>query len=272
MIDPSSWVDSLSIATPTTDAELEQRLGLYRVFLKLYDHHRNLLDEILELENGGCSYPHQMPLQYVQAVVQESQTYLVTNLVGGQTQALVQPQQAWLIGRDRTAALYIPDERLSRRHAVLQHVAGEGFYLFDLNSTNGSFINGERVRQVAPLKEGDRVRLGSLTFSFFISQASQEVGLLSAQILEQLDHIRSGQATTTENPVASEALNWQADEDTAASSIAANDTSTFSPTSMSSSRLHQDAPRSCREASHSLDRDRLGTVLHSKKLLLGECN
>jgi hypothetical protein len=27
--------------------EIEQRLGLYQVFLKLYEHHRSLLDEIL---------------------------------------------------------------------------------------------------------------------------------------------------------------------------------------------------------------------------------
>ncbi len=270
MIDPSSWVEhSLSIATPTTDAELEQRLGLYRVFLKLYDHHRDLLDEILELENAGCSYPHQMPLQYVQAVVQESQTYLVTNLVGGQTQALMQPQNAWLIGRDRTAALHLPDERLSRCHAVLQYVAGEGFYLFDLNSTNGSFINGERVRQVAPLKEGDRIRLGSLTFSFFISQASQEVSLLSAQVLEQLDQIRSGQTTTTTNSIASDPLDWQSDEYTSASSLAANETSNFSPTPMSRSNLYQGDSRAYLEAPQSLQK--LETVLHSN-LLLGECN
>lgn len=270
MIDPSSWVEhSLSIATPTTDAELEQRLGLYRVFLKLYDHHRDLLDEILDLENAGCGYPQHMPLQYVQAVVQESQTYLVTNLMGGQTQALMQPQHAWLIGRDRTAALYLPDERLSRRHAVLQYVAGEGFYLFDLNSTNGSFINGERVRQVAPLKEGDRIRLGSLTFSFFISQAAQEVGLLSTQVLEQLDHIRSGQTNTTPDPIVSDALDWQADEYTSAASIAANETSNFSPTPLSGGRLQQGESRACLESPQSLHQ--LETVMHSN-LLLRECN
>lgn len=270
MIDPSSWVEhSLSIATPKTDAELEQRLGLYRVFLKLYDHHRALLDEILELENAGCSYPHQMPLQYVQAVVQESQTYLVTNLVGGQTQALMQPQHAWLMGRDRTAALCIPDERLSRRHAILQYVAGEGFYLFDLNSTNGSFINGERVRQMAPLKEGDRIRLGSLTFSFFISQSSREVGLLSAQVLEQLDYIRSSQTNTTTDPIAPDSLDWQDDEYTSASSIATNETSTFSPTPLSGNRSHQSDSRACLETPQSLHKPE--TVLHSS-LLLRECN
>ena len=35
------------------DKELKQRLGLYQVFLKLYEHHRGLLDEILKVREFG---------------------------------------------------------------------------------------------------------------------------------------------------------------------------------------------------------------------------
>jgi len=187
MIDPRSWADqSLGMMTQFTEAELEQRLGLYRVFLKLYEHHRDLLNEILELENSGKSYPHKVALQYVQGVVSDQPVHLVTNLIQGSSQALLQPQNTWLIGRDRRAAISIRDERLSRRHAAIQYVADQGFYLIDLNSTNGSFINSERVWRCALLKEGDRIRLGSLTFTFFIAQTSQTVETLPPSVLERI--------------------------------------------------------------------------------------
>lgn len=173
--------------THFTEAELEQRLGLYRVFLKLYEHHRDLLNEILELENSGKSYPYKVSLQYIQGVVSGQQVHLVTNLIQGESQALLQPQHTWLIGRDRQAAISIRDERLSRRHAAIQYVPDQGFYLIDLNSTNGSFINSERVWRCALLKEGDRIRLGSLTFTFFISQTSQTVGAVPPSVLERIN-------------------------------------------------------------------------------------
>lgn len=187
MIDPRSWsAQSPGMMTQFTEAELEQRLGLYRVFLKLYEHHRDLLNEILELENSGKSYPYRVALQYIQGVVSNQQVHLVTNLIQGKSQALLQPQYTWLIGRDRQSAISIRDERLSRQHAAIQYVAGQGFYLIDLNSTNGSFINSERVWRCALLKEGDRIRLGSLTFTFFMTHTSHTVGAVPPSVLERI--------------------------------------------------------------------------------------
>ncbi|MBD2122959.1 FHA domain-containing protein [Trichocoleus sp. FACHB-262] len=214
MIDPRSWAaQSLGMMSHFTEAELEQRLGLYRVFLKLYEHHRDLLNEILELENSGKSHPYQVTLQYVQGVVSDDQVHLVTNLIQGNTQALLQPQQLWIIGRDRHAAIPIRDERLSRRHAVIQYVTGQGFYLIDLDSTNGSFINGERIWHCALLKEGDRVRLGSLTFTFFICHSSQTLGPVPPQVLEQLatrcTHDGEAKITKTEPEAKIHSENWE---------------------------------------------------------------
>jgi pSer/pThr/pTyr-binding forkhead associated (FHA) protein len=187
MIDPRSWAEqSLGMMTHFSEAELEQRLGLYRVFLRLYEHHRDLLNEILDLENSDKSHPDQVALPYVQGVVSGGQVHLVTNLIQGNTQALVQPQQIWVFGRDRQAAVSVRDERLSRRHAAIRYITGQGFYLVDLNSTNGSFINGERVWRCALLKEGDRVRLGSLTFTFFLCHTHQTISTVPPSMLEQL--------------------------------------------------------------------------------------
>ncbi|MBI2570117.1 MAG: FHA domain-containing protein [Candidatus Schekmanbacteria bacterium] len=64
----------------------------------------------------------------------------------------------------RTAGhLRIPDADVSRKHAQLEFNRDDALYVKDLDSTNGTFVNGKRV-SVAPIKDGDSVRVGSSTF------------------------------------------------------------------------------------------------------------
>ncbi|MBD2179591.1 FHA domain-containing protein [Planktothrix sp. FACHB-1355] len=166
--------------------ELEKRLGLYQVFLRIYEHNRGLLDEILQLENSAPSSLGRAPA-YVQGVVQGQQAYIVTNLLNGKTQRLFQPQKIWIIGRDRRIALPVRDGWMSRRHAAIQYIHNEGFYLVDLNSTNGSFVNGEPVIKRVLLQDGDRIRLGSLAITFFFGQTAQTVEPVPPEILAQIN-------------------------------------------------------------------------------------
>ena len=62
------------------------------------------------------------------------------------------------IGRDRYSHLQLRDTEVSRRHAVL-HVTEKGAWIEDVGSSNGTFVNGERVERQA-LKTGDRIRMG----------------------------------------------------------------------------------------------------------------
>lgn len=167
--------------------EIEQRLGLYQVFLKLYEHHRTLLDEILQLEKTTSKSLSSVPTRCVTGVIQGEQVYVVTNLADGKTQTLLQSQGIWTIGRDRQLSIPIADRRLSRRHAVIQYIQDEGFYLVDLDSTNGSFINGEPVHGRMPLKDGDRVRLSNLAFSFFLCNETQTLDETPPDILAKLN-------------------------------------------------------------------------------------
>jgi pSer/pThr/pTyr-binding forkhead associated (FHA) protein len=173
--------------------EIEQRLGLYQVFLKLYEHHRSLLDEILQLEKSTSKTFGSVATRCLTGVIQGNQVYLVTNLVDGKTQILFQPQRIWTIGRDRQLSIPISDRRLSRRHAVIQYVKNQGFYLVDLDSTNGSFVNGEPVHGRLLLTDGDRIRLSSLTFSFFLCQDTLTLDETPPDILARL-------ASSTEIP------------------------------------------------------------------------
>lgn len=177
-----------SLVSMGDHAELQERLRLYQVFLKLYEHHRGLLDEILELENSS-STPTKTTLPYVQGVLSGQQSYLITNLIQGKTQALSQPQQTWTVGRDpRRSLIAIQDIRLSRCHAAIQHIEGEGFYLLDLGSRNQSFVNGEPVRQ-ALLKDGDQIRLGSVSFTFFLCHSTRMLEAVPAEVTEKLNQV-----------------------------------------------------------------------------------
>lgn len=191
--------------------ELEQRLGLYQVFLKLYEHNRSLLDDILKLENTSYKFPRINTPWYVQGVVHGEQVYLLTNLIGGKTQMLFQPQQVWTIGRARRVAISIPDRRLSRRHALIRYVDNEGFSLIDLNSTNGSFVNGEPVYQRCLLKDGNLIRLSSLAFSFFICNTAQVLDAVSPAFLAELDALSAGSPLLQPEAPESPALpmNWE---------------------------------------------------------------
>lgn len=184
--------------------EIEQRLGLYQVFLKLYEHHRGLLDEILQLEKTSNTIFSGITTRCVTGIVQGQQVYLVTNLVEGKTQSLQQRQGIWTIGRDRLLTISIPDRCLSRRHAVIQYIHNQGFYLIDLNSTNGSFVNGEPVQGRLLLKDGDRIRLSSFTFSFFLCNDCQTTEATPADILAQIESLKVPPLTTIKQLLAPE--------------------------------------------------------------------
>jgi sigma-54 dependent transcriptional regulator, acetoin dehydrogenase operon transcriptional activator AcoR len=63
-----------------------------------------------------------------------------------------------LLGRDSEATTRLETAQVSRRHAVIELAAGE-LVVRDLESKNGVFLNGERIRD-SPLRHGDVLRLG----------------------------------------------------------------------------------------------------------------
>lgn len=73
------------------------------------------------------------------------------------------------LGRGKDNDLRIQDPGVSRHHAVVSLVA-EQIVLEDLNSTNGTFVNGERVSRAA-LVSGDRIRLGRATLRVVAADA-----------------------------------------------------------------------------------------------------
>jgi pSer/pThr/pTyr-binding forkhead associated (FHA) protein len=64
-----------------------------------------------------------------------------------------------VIGRDASNSVAINDAEVSRKHAKLT-LQDSGYLIQDLGSTNGTFINGQRITNSQLLKPGDAVTLG----------------------------------------------------------------------------------------------------------------
>jgi diguanylate cyclase (GGDEF)-like protein len=67
-----------------------------------------------------------------------------------------------VLGRDAGCAARLPSDEVSRRHARVVPDGRGGHALVDLESTNGTWVNGERVR-ARTLAPGDRIALGPFT-------------------------------------------------------------------------------------------------------------
>ena len=66
-----------------------------------------------------------------------------------------------VVGRDPDLALFIDSATVSRRHAVLR-TSASGATIEDLNSKNGTFINGQRCAASTPVGDTDVIRVGSV--------------------------------------------------------------------------------------------------------------
>jgi transcriptional regulator with AAA-type ATPase domain len=78
----------------------------------------------------------------------------------GRVHQFLVPEGTASIGSQPGNAVLIADSAVSRRHAVMRRTR-DRLEIEDLESTNGTFVNGQRVR-VSPLAIGDKIRLGSI--------------------------------------------------------------------------------------------------------------
>jgi len=67
-----------------------------------------------------------------------------------------------VLGRGSDADIVIEDAHLSRRHAAIR-IAGQALQVEDLGSTNGTYLNGERISE-GEARAGDEIRLDQLSF------------------------------------------------------------------------------------------------------------
>src|SRR5262249_45495729 len=69
----------------------------------------------------------------------------------------------FLIGRGTDCDLRLPDGAISRHHCLIR-VRGKEATISDLGSSNGTYVNGQRVRSQAALRHGDEIALDAYRF------------------------------------------------------------------------------------------------------------
>jgi len=78
----------------------------------------------------------------------------------------IQLSGAMLIGREEESVqIYLPHPAVSRLHAHIS-LQGKTATLRDLNSANGTFVNGTRIRQPTALRRGDEIDVGPFSLQF----------------------------------------------------------------------------------------------------------
>ena len=77
------------------------------------------------------------------------------------------------IGRDPACECVIPDKTVSTRHARLTF-HHKHWWLEDLGSTNGTFLNDEAVTLAMVITTGDQLRCGQFTFTISIGEAGEQ--------------------------------------------------------------------------------------------------
>lgn len=86
----------------------------------------------------------------------------------------IELQNVTMIGRSPECVVAIADPRVSRRHAMIRRQDG-GFYLFDLGSFNGSYLNSSRVTAARQLVDGDVISFAQHEFQFVEAGGSAEM-------------------------------------------------------------------------------------------------
>jgi len=116
-----------------------------------------------------------------------------THPVSGETQEFVLTEGATAsIGRQAGNDICIPEEHVSRQHAVISYRDGL-FLITDSGSANGTFVNDIQLKQPFPLSAGDVIRLYVPELRFFAAVTPEEEATASQRGMLITATISTGQ-------------------------------------------------------------------------------
>lgn len=71
------------------------------------------------------------------------------------------------IGRAEDNDVILKDDKVSRRHALIHRQDNRSYWIIDLGSGNGTYLNGKRLTSPTPLKNEDRIQIARQSLVFF---------------------------------------------------------------------------------------------------------
>ncbi|MEZ4742573.1 MAG: FHA domain-containing protein [Bdellovibrionota bacterium] len=89
---------------------------------------------------------------------------------GGSEEAIKLRRDSTIFGREK-GDIIIDDHEVSSTHFQIQNI-NDSFHIFDMNSTNGTYVNDERIVR-ARLSSGDTINVGKTSFKFMVEEESQ---------------------------------------------------------------------------------------------------
>lgn len=97
-----------------------------------------------------------------------------------------------VIGRSSELDMVLVEDMVSRKHAKIVVASGK-VTIEDLGSTNGTFVNGEKIKQ-ARLKEGDRILIGTSILKLVQQGMEAAADLDDNSVKERLEQVAAAQA------------------------------------------------------------------------------
>jgi len=95
-----------------------------------------------------------------------SAPYLLICLPEGDRDVPLLGERSWKLGRGNQSAIVLEDDLVSRNHAMIQRMDSGEYFLIDMGSRNGSFVNERRVSTPIALRDGDCVKVGNAQLIF----------------------------------------------------------------------------------------------------------
>ncbi|RKH37695.1 FHA domain-containing protein [Corallococcus sicarius] len=99
-----------------------------------------------------------------------------------------------VVGRSSELDMVLVEDMVSRKHAKILFSDGK-ITIEDLGSTNGTFVNGEKVKQ-ARLKEGDRILIGTSILKL-VHQGAESAAVDESVVKQKLEEAAAAQAART---------------------------------------------------------------------------
>ncbi len=117
----------------------------------------------------------QLDLVVTQASPRKGKAFLMVSTGDAAGTVFPLTQASLLIGRSPEAEVRVNEQAISNEHARLE-TDGARFTVRDLGSTNGTYVNGQRIVEKVNLEGGDTIRTGSTTFTFVTREAGIPAG------------------------------------------------------------------------------------------------